>query len=189
MCPCNKKATPQPLSSKLTGHIAPRRTQLLQPHAVSTPYLTPLATVDTSIWGPPLWKVLHTLSLVATDRQLWNDIAEALKTDLPCPECSQHYNTWVTSNPLRFPVSVPPRQPFIPRFLKTRTPYTAPPINHTVSLWVLALHNDVNMRNSRAIWGIDQVRNTYQDINSAKNELKELNGVIGPTLYTLLANA
>jgi hypothetical protein len=45
------------------------------------------------------------------------------------------------------------------------------------------------MRNSRAIWGIDQVRNTYQDINSAKNELKELNGVIGPTLYTLLANA
>jgi hypothetical protein len=190
MCPCkNKGIVPQ---SRIVA--APRNTiqNSNTRHSIhlNLPVVEPtLPTVDTSVWGPPLWTVLHTLSLVATDKTIWINIANALKTDLPCPDCSEHYNTWVRSNPLQFPVSPPPRQLFIPRFIKTRDPAPLPPVSDTIGRWVLALHNNVNTRRGVGTWGYEQCKNNYSNIYAAKTALIHLDGVIGNNLVSLLKTA
>jgi hypothetical protein len=189
MCPCNRK----PVVPTIRNVLAPRNTSQspFVSHSIqlNLPVEPTLPTVDTSIWGPPLWIVLHTLSLVATDKNMWYAITNALKTDLPCPDCSEHYNTWVQSNPLRFPVSPPARQPFIPRFIKTRPPVALPPVSDTTSRWVLALHNNVNSRRGMGSWSLDQCKDAYGDINAARTALTSLDGVIGPQLFSLLMTA
>jgi len=192
MCPCKNKA----IVPHLRSVAAPRNTRqspIIQqtlhvnlPVAVAIVAEPTLPIVDTSIWGPPLWTVLHTLSLIATDKTMWINITNALKTDLPCPDCSEHYNTWVRSNPLRFPVSPPPRQPFVPRFIKTRPPVALPPVSHTTSIWILALHNNVNIRRGLGTWSYEQCKNKYQHIHAARDALTRLDGVIGTTLFSLL---
>lgn len=189
MCPCKNK----PVAPSGRAVATPRNTRL--PSVVGSsitlnlPVEPVLPTVDTNIWGPSLWTVLHTLSLVATDKTMWINIANALKTDIPCPDCSEHYNTWIHSNPLRFPVSPPSRQPFIPRFIKTRPPVQLPPVSDTISRWVLALHNNVNTRRGVGTWEYDQCKNTYRNINTARKALTSLDGVIGPQLFSLLRTA
>jgi len=173
MCSCNQKKT------VVANTVAQRRIA----NAV------PLQTVETSIWGPPLWLVLHTLSCSATDKHIWLGIFNALKTDLPCPDCSKHYNEWAKYNPLRFPISPPPRQPFIPRFLKTPQPISLPPVHDTTSKWITALHNSVSTRLGLPTWSVDTCRAAYIDMNAASEALASLNGVIGPTLFSLLKKA
>jgi len=189
MCPCNNKSA----APSMRAVAAPRniRQAPIVNHSIrlNLPVEPTLPTVDTSVWGAPLWTVLHTLSLVSTDKNMWYAIANALKTDLPCPECSGHYNIWIRSNPLRFPVSPPPRQPFIPRFIKTRDPIQMPPVSDTISRWVLALHNNVNTRRNMGPWSLDQCKNTYRNIDAARTALTSLDGVIGPQLFSLLRSA
>lgn len=77
--------------------------------------------VDPALWGPPLWRLLHTLAEIAgtDDSQAdWAALFAALRTSLPCPECTHHYKAWFTAHPF------------------TVNPAT----------WVLDLHNDVNRR-------------------------------------------
>ena len=190
MCPCkNKGIVPQ---SRIVD--APRNTiqnsNTRQSIHLNLPVVEPtLPTVDTSIWGPPLWIVLHTLSLVATDKAMWINITNALKTDLPCPDCSDHYNSWVRSNPLRFHVSPPPRQPFIPHFIKTRPHVAVPSISDTTSTWITALHNNVNIRRGLGTWSHEQCKNMYRDVRAAREALARLDGVIGAKLFSLLKTA
>jgi hypothetical protein len=183
MCPCNKKR------ALFTRSVVSQRMGALQIIQRMVPAVPVLQTVDTSIWGAPLWLVLHTLSSSATDKNLWFSIFNALKTDLPCPDCSNHYNEWARSNPLRFPVQAPPQQPFMLRFLKTPPPTPLPPVSDTVSKWTLALHNAVNARLGKPAWSIDACRNTYNNKQTARTALASLNGVIGTTLFALLTTA
>jgi hypothetical protein len=182
MCPCNQK------KALIARSIVAQRMGALQIVQHLAPAVPALQTVDTSIWGAPLWLVLHTLSSSATDKHLWNSIFNALKTDIPCPECSNHYNEWVKSNPLRFPVQAPARQPFLPRFLKTPPPTPLPPVSDTISKWTLALHNAVNARLGKPAWSIDACRRTYNDRQAARAALASLDGVIGATLFSLLSS-
>jgi hypothetical protein len=172
MCSCNQKRVT--VANTVTQRMASA---------------VPLKTVDTSIWGPPLWLVLHTLSFSATDRNIWLGIFNALKTGLPCPDCSKHYNDWARSNPLQFPISPPPRQPFIPKFLKTPSPISLPPVSATVSRWIVLLHNSVSARRGVPLWSVEQCRTEYKDMNAARKALASLNGQIGPTLFSLLKQA
>jgi hypothetical protein len=178
MCSCNKK------NGAVANLIAAQKSFVAQRMvAVAT-----LQTVDTSTWGAPLWLVLHTLSLTATDKTLWLGIFNALKKDLPCPDCSNHFNEWARSNPLRFPVPPPPRQPFMLRFLKTPPPTPLPPVSDTISKWTLALHNAVNARLGRPAWSIDACRSTYNNKQAARAALASLDGIIGTTLFSLLSS-
>jgi hypothetical protein len=178
MCSCNKR------NGAIANLIATQKSIAAQ-RMVAAPTLP---TVDTSIWGAPLWLVLHTLSLTATDKTLWLGIFNALKKDLPCPDCSNHYNEWARSNPLRFPVPPPSRQPFLPRFLKTAPPTQLPPVSDTISKWTMALHNAVNARRGTPAWSIDACRRTYNDRQAARVALASLDGVIGATLFSLLSS-
>jgi hypothetical protein len=67
-----------------------------------------------------------------------------MKRILPCPECSAHYNAWITAHPVTLPPS-------------------GPELQLAISSWMLALHNDVNVRNGKAVWTLEQVAATYTD--------------------------
>jgi hypothetical protein len=95
--------------------------------------------VDPALWGPPLWRLLHTLAEVAgsgsgSDVSAdWSRLFAALRTALPCPDCTRHYTAWYAAHPF---VSDP-------------------------ATWILALHNDVNRRRGANVWTTRDVSTTY----------------------------
>lgn len=141
------------------------------PAAAPPPILIP--TVDTSIWGPPLWRILHIASVLTKSKQqipLWRSVLAALKTGLPCPDCSAHYNAWVGSHGLRFSM------------YKNG-------IQNPIVQWILDLHNNVNQRQDppTPTWSIEQVLQTYQlPASEAIATLQTLDGVIGAGAYAAI---
>jgi hypothetical protein len=97
----------------------------------------PSTSHDTSLWGPSLWFILHTLAEFGGNPQRWDDLIRALQIAIPCSECSTHFQQWVTSHP--FHAQTSPRQ------------------------WILDLHNDVNQRlaGDRKQWTLEEVTMTY----------------------------
>lgn len=61
--------------------------------------------IDTSIWGPSAWYILHTLTELATrsatetgDDRLathWASFVEAVAISIPCPTCARHFRAWM----------------------------------------------------------------------------------------------
>lgn len=147
MCNCGGGRRPVP------GPAAAPAPHVNQPRAVAIPAPrggTGGATgggIDTALWGPPLWTALHTAAQFTnsdTHRSVWKRIFIVISSALPCSECSAHYNAWVAANPVPLP-------------------YEHPELQMALSAWFLALHNDVNVRNGKATWTIDQVTVTYSD--------------------------
>jgi len=100
--------------------------------------------VDTLLWGPGLWNALHTASLIGSADAL-AAIAIALANSIPCPECTEHYKTWLAEHPV---VGV----------------------TDMVS-WFLDIHNSVNLRNGKATWTLETIQNTYLDVTGASTAL------------------
>ena len=117
------------------GGVAPTYTQ-------TTTTLVPLDVIDTAVWGPPMWRILHVLSLRAP-AAAWLNVPTALDGALPCPECRTHFHEWVLAQPLDTSVVTGPRD------------------------WVAALHNAVNDRLSRAAWTMDEVLAAYGPLTKA----------------------
>lgn len=99
-------------------------------------------TVDPAIWGPPMWRFLHTAaetSAGASSRKPdWDALLNAMTTGLPCPECREHYSAWLAAHPLVIPS----------RFVDLRI---------VTKAWVLGLHNAVNVRRGVPEWTAAQV--------------------------------
>ncbi len=98
-----------------------------------------LETVDPAIWGPPLWRFLHSAAAPASassgaDATRWASVLEAMKTGLPCQECTDHYRTWFAAHPIA---------------------------DGSVSAWLLTLHNDVNRRRGVPEWSAEQLSAAY----------------------------
>jgi hypothetical protein len=88
---------------------------------------------------------LHTAAQFTTSihqRIVWFRLLTAMKTALPCPECSAHYNAWISANPVSLPIS-------------------GPALQTALATWLLALHNDINVRNGKVTWTLEQVAATY----------------------------
>lgn len=168
MCNCNKakRAAVPAAAPAAAGRLAPR----LALPSVSPPPADPsLPTVDTSVWGATLWRVLHTASVATKKRQHiqpWRSLVNALKTGIPCPDCSAHYNAWVSRHGLRFSL-------------------VGDGIRGPIVRWILDLHNDVNRRTGSpsGVWSVKQVMETYQDLAGASAALLTLQGIIGPNVY------
>ena len=172
MCSCNKARRPAAVPSAApvgAGRPAPRTAILAPAAAAPEPAAADIPTVDTSVWGSLLWRVLHTASVATKTRQhaqLWRSLLSALKTGIPCPDCSAHYNAWIARHGLRFSV--------------IRNGIRGPIVR-----WVLDLHNEVNRRTGSPFgsWTVKQVMDTYQDRTAASAALLALQGVIGPKAY------
>jgi len=185
MCGCNKKPAP--------AYAAPA--------AVPRAFVAPvLPTVDTSIWGPPLWSALHRAAQFGSDDRFsaqWSSVFSAMKTDLPCPDCTAHYNAWYTS---QFqPIVVPQvRSMYRPmammmRGRRVQTQAAPVPIPIPVQTRILNLHNDVNQRTGKPVWDLQQINDMYGGDKTTQlaitvAALQSLQGVIGSGLYdTLMA--
>lgn len=93
--------------------------------------VTKAPVISTATWGPPLWRVLHGLSLVPDVD--WMALLGALDGSLPCADCASHFHAWLV-----------------------RHPFSGDPVDY-----VLALHNDVNRRTRKRAWTREQVAATY----------------------------
>jgi len=124
-------AEPQPVSvNRYPPRLTNSRFRGRYPHSVHIP--TPVPQVptynaETTVWGPMLWKVLHTLAEFNTDSTLWTDLIQRLSIDIPCIICRTHFTTYINSNPII--------------------------TFDTVSLinWFFTLHNAVNQRTGKLV--------------------------------------
>jgi len=128
--------------------------------ATATATATDTTGVNTSLWGPSLWRALHTASLIASAAAM-TAVATALTNSLPCPECSRHYQAWLAEHPVEG-------------------------VSDMVS-WFLDLHNDINLRNGTAVWTRDDVQNTYVDVTGASSALAEISGYLSAEIVGLLS--
>jgi hypothetical protein len=87
----------------------------------------PLYNPETTVWGPPLWKVLHTLAEFSDNSPLWFDILNAMETHIPCPVCKTHFTEYKTQNP-------------------------APADHQGIVDWFFILHNIVNARTNKPLY-------------------------------------
>jgi hypothetical protein len=89
-----------------------------------------------------MWRFLHTASEWATNRDtrrgVWTALFVAMQSGLPCPECRDHYNAWVTTVPLG-----------------------GGDLRPALQTWIRALHNAVNARRGVAEWTVEQVVAVY----------------------------
>ncbi len=82
------------------------------------------------VWGPPLWFVMHTVSLNYpirpnyAQRRTHYDFFYNIRNILPCEICRQHYRTLLK----RFPI-----EPFLDN-------------RDTLVSWVVLMHNQVNVQ-------------------------------------------
>jgi len=128
--------------------------------ATATAATTDTTGVNTSLWGPSLWRALHTASLIASAAPM-AAIATALTNSLPCPECRGHYQAWLAEHPVEG-------------------------VSDMVS-WFLDHHNDVNRRNGTAVWTRDAVQNTYLDVTGASSALAGISGYLSAEIVGLLS--
>lgn len=121
-------------AARRAGGVAPTYTQ-------TRTTTVPLDVIDTAVWGPSMWRVLHILSLLAP-ATAWAKVPVALDGALPCPECRTHFHEWVVAHPLTASGDGPRD-------------------------WVAALHNAVNDRLSRPSWTMDEVLAAYGPLTKA----------------------
>jgi hypothetical protein len=82
---------------------------------------------ETTVWGPILWKVLHTLAEFCVDTTLWNDLISRLTIDIPCVVCRSHFAAYIQDHPL------------------------GPTDTVNLINWFFTLHNDVNQRTGKLV--------------------------------------
>lgn len=138
-----------------TARHVPIRTRRFVPTA--QPIISP------SIWGPPLWRLLHGLAAAAVPQadEAWPALLVALRTALPCPDCTRHYTAWHDTHP----------------FVGGESP----------AAWVLALHNDVNRRKQVPEWTPEMVAAAAAAAPPLADALAAVRGKVGEAACTLLA--
>ena len=112
--------------------------------------------MDTTIWGPPFWFILHTISFNYPDKPKYIEkqqtlmFFESLKNILPCMICKEHYKKFMKQNPI--------------------SPY----LDNKKSLinWVLELHNHANVITGEKIWTLEELQNHYNNIYQNREKFK-----------------
>jgi len=121
-------------------------------------------------WGPPIWKVMHSMSLKAgtcsvdsmraDEIRAWTALIPALGPMLPCEECRGHFATWIAAHPIK---------PFL------TVPYSEK--GEWIRRWLFDLHNDVNRRTGKPAFSYDQLIPTYRNTNIS-DTLKIVDGLM-----------
>ena len=133
-----------------------------RPVVVRPPPPETLVIHDTKIWGPLLWRAIHTAAELTVGRTeldgLWSDFVFELQMSLPCPDCMQHYREWVQAHPL----------------------------DADVRKWWVDLHNAVNARKGVAPWSLEDVASSNGDVQSGRDAVTALAPMLGPRAHRVL---
>ena len=112
--------------------------------------------MDTTIWGPPFWFILHTISINYPEKPTYVEkqqhllFFESLKTILPCEICRGHYKDFLKNKPL--------------------SPYLDS--NKALMKWVLECHNNVNKINGEKVWTFEEMKKYYDNIYNNQENFK-----------------
>jgi len=112
----------------------------------------------TSIWGPPLWHYLHTISFnypvnpTSLQKNYYKEFIMLLKYTLPCKHCRDNLKNNLKQLPLT------------PKVLENR---------HNFSVYMYELHELVNkMLGKKSNLTYDQVRNRYEHFRARCDKTK-----------------
>lgn len=176
-----------------SAHVVPAARAIIRTPPVVIPE-PPLATVDTSVWGADLWLILHVASVLAmsdSQKNAFAAVLASLRTGIPCPECSGHFNNWYAAHPTHSTTYSAQAQHKLAskvfRIGNARTPTTTwVPFD----AWIANLHNDVNRRRGVEQWDIVRVTNTYRQTSLAdvRQASVRLQGVIGRNASAAIVN-
>ena len=122
------------------------------PPAEPEPVDVGLPIVDPALWGPHVWRFLHVAASLPPPRlrarEKWRAVLDALRTALPCPECTGHYQAWYRAHPFRSMLG-------------------ASGTRRSAMRWVLDLHNDVNRRRGVPVWTTAQAEAAVAGLSGA----------------------
>ena len=123
--------------------------------------------VNTSEWGPPLWRVLHTWAerlgrqtipvMAADERRAWVNVLRAIESAMPCAKCRLHFKAWRLKHPYE-------------RFL------TAYDIRADAREWLWSLHQEVNAEKGATGLALDDLPVIY-GTRSAQAQQEDLASV------------
>ena len=108
--------------------------------------------MDSKIWGPPFWFILHSISMNYPVKPSFNqkrhhyDFFFNLKYVLPCEKCRKHYSVLFQKVP-------------ITPFLDSR---------EAIINWVIYIHNEVSKSLGKEQYSLDQVIKNYDLIYNKK---------------------
>ena len=100
--------------------------------------------IKSTIWGPSLWYLIHTLSYTYDKNHKihYQDFFNYLKIIIPCPICREHYRSYITKNP----ITINNKNDFIN--------------------WCFIFHNKVNIRLDNSCMSIDTCNKLYKVIDN-----------------------
>lgn len=101
--------------------------------------------LSTTVWGPSMWRVLHSLSFSISeenekDRKKFLDFLESLRTLLPCEDCRLHFS----------------------QYLEEHNPQKA----ENLAVWTFDFHNAVNERLGKPQFSFEDVSKLYESSNA-----------------------
>lgn len=118
--------------------------------------------VDTAIWGPSAWYILHTLAELAVrsaDDRLatqWASFVEAVAISIPCPTCARHFRIWMGWVPFEASVAA-----------------------ITVRARFAELHNMVNRTKRVPEWSGDLAATYTGSVEDVRAQIAAMRGIIG----------
>ena len=114
------------------------------------------------LWGPPLWKVLHSLAerlgrhqnplIVADERRAWIAFLRQVEHVIPCQKCRAHYSKWKLSHKLDSFLHYPPST-----------------VREEARKWLWGLHAEVNAERGVENLPLADVAAMYEKRNSVRD--------------------
>lgn len=136
-----------------------------------------------SQWGPPLWRVLHTVaerlgvnqnSLVATDEaRTFVQLLRVTEGVMPCPLCRKHFHQWILSHS--------------PAALELRR---GPSLRLDARRWLWSLHENVNHTRGVSGMTLEDAEAHYSAISkdAFQKDIDALNHMFTVAMQTSLVN-
>lgn len=119
--------------------------------------------LNSNIWGPGAWVFLHSISLTypndptENDKKMYKIFFDSLGYLLPCNECSNHYNDYLSKNPLNDEV------------LRSK---------ETLTFWLYNVHNNVNHLLNKEKIEYNTFIENYKDMYLKKNKYDQYINII-----------
>lgn len=112
--------------------------------------------VEPAIWGPSMWRVLHSLAeklgkqttaiLIQDEQRTWIHFLRSVEHVIPCKRCKQHYREWS---------------------LKHRIDGATGLLNARAWLW--GLHEEINMERKLQGPGLNEMEAIYANRNITRD--------------------
>lgn len=110
--------------------------------------------VQNSEWGPPLWRILHTLAgrlgghavpfIQKDEARCWMLLLRAVEDAMPCQLCRSHYKRWRAAHPI---------EDFMPM--------GGLALRLAAQRWLWALHDEVNRERGAAALTFEEAEALY----------------------------